>query len=383
MRVRPVLPALLSLAVPAVLAAQSNVFQSSITAASLDAAVNNAPDLSQVDPLVIASGNIDGSPYFDGSVNNRGNGFDGVVSLQLNRTDGTFLCSGTLLQGGQYILTAAHCLANDNGANVTTSVGVNFFPGPSGNTAEVSVNSTSFYIKQGYTGNVIDRNDLAIIALPSLAPLNVTQYSLYGGNPIGQTFDFAGFGDRGSNGAGYSADNASFLIRRDAFNVFDFDLGTEVTGDGGILISDFDNGNPLNDADYYFGPNGHQLGVANEGSPGPGDSGGPAFISVGGQNFIAGVVSFGARGTNGGCTPNPDPPPAPALVCNLPDTDGTLDASFGEEAGWVTPDANLLDFVHYGTPDPLYVTPEPASLALLITGLLALAGLARRRRRIA
>lgn len=61
-----------------------------------------------------------------------GQGFDGVAKLRINRSDGLFSCTGTLLNGGQDILTAAHCLTDDQGVFITNSVSVIFeLPGAS------------------------------------------------------------------------------------------------------------------------------------------------------------------------------------------------------------------------------------------------------------
>src|SRR5438105_4635661 len=51
--------------------------------------------------------------------------YNGVAELILTRTDGTFGCSASLI-GASDLLTAAHCLANGSGANVTTGVSAIF-----------------------------------------------------------------------------------------------------------------------------------------------------------------------------------------------------------------------------------------------------------------
>ena len=47
--------------------------------------------------------------------------YNGVARLIIARTDGTFLCSGTLAQDKIHVFTAAHCVTDDNGNYILTS----------------------------------------------------------------------------------------------------------------------------------------------------------------------------------------------------------------------------------------------------------------------
>ena len=47
----------------------------------------------EAEPRIVASGNIQSPPFLDAWVNNRGAGYDGVVSLQINTPGGTFAAS--------------------------------------------------------------------------------------------------------------------------------------------------------------------------------------------------------------------------------------------------------------------------------------------------
>ena len=132
--------------------------------------------------------------------------------------------------------------------------------------------------------------------------------------------------------------------RRQGFNSFDFFLSP------GVLIADFDNGNPLNDASCSVGAR-CDLGLGSlESDTAPGDSGGPVFFG----NQIVAVIAFGARTT------------AP------PDIDGALNSTFGEFAGFTSVEFNqsFLDAT---------MAPEPASWAGLVLGIGALA--LRRKRK--
>ena len=60
---------------------------------------------------------------------------DGVAKLILTRTDGTFGCSGTLANDRQHVITAAHCVADDNGnfILISGSAEFRFCPSPRAN----------------------------------------------------------------------------------------------------------------------------------------------------------------------------------------------------------------------------------------------------------
>ena len=51
---------------------------------------------------------------------------DGVAELSLTRTDGTFGCTGTLATDKIHVVTAAHCVADDNGNYILTSGSATF-----------------------------------------------------------------------------------------------------------------------------------------------------------------------------------------------------------------------------------------------------------------
>ncbi len=271
------------------------------------------------------------------NVTPRGVGFDGVAALLITRPDGTFICTGSLLGTRRDILTAAHCLSDDAGNVTATNVDAIFFP--SGQPGSVVVSSTSFRTRSEYTGNVIDDNDIALIRLDSrLDNPGIETYNVWNDpNSIQTLSNFVGFGASGLGSTGVTQGPGT---RRSGFNTFDF-FNTP-----GVLISDFDNGNPLNDASCLFGICNLGLGDFEVGVAG-GDSGGPAFIEFGGQRFIAGVASFGAS------------------IGSPPDIDFELNASFGELSGHVFTGIHA-DWISQN------IVPEPASMGLLLLGALML-----------
>ncbi|ERT06774.1 trypsin family protein [Lyngbya aestuarii BL J] len=189
-----------------------------------------------------------------------GTGYDGVVPLNIQTSFGGFLCSGSLLPTGQHILTAAHCLASSIdtidfepfiplGSLFTTGVTA-FFDLPIG---EVQVKAEEFYIHPNWNGRYYDGNDLAIIKLAELAPTTAERYDIYrGSNELGQPSIKVGVGLTGNG----NSDERFFDINKrlslntyDAFGEVLNDIFPEVNFPvGTALLSDFDNGNPVNDA---------------------------------------------------------------------------------------------------------------------------------------
>jgi len=338
-----------------------------------------------------------------------GTGFDGVARLLMTNNQGfiTSGCTGTLLWTGQDVLTAAHCVTSGSNA-VTASAVYSGFLNPTGGVT--NIRSSAIYVNPAYNGGLaaspngsaVDPNDIAIIHLSRPADSWMTGYYLYGGNPIGQQTIFAGFGYTG-NGITGGTVNTLFddvlhtgePVRRLAVNEWDVTLSANAnTIYSGfatpILLSDFDDGTIGNNTlCNFFGGPGNPVGLppeqlANvcdpgygifEGMIGAGDSGGPGFIwdAAMGRLEIAGVASFGSeRCWN----------PVDGSARNV-NPDGSCPANyqlngsyFGSYAGHVDPavGANWA-FIASST-------PEPSSIALLATGLFAIAPAVIRRRRL-
>lgn len=284
-----------------------------------------------------------------------GVGYDGVAGLLIQKSAGTFLCTGSLVGGdGRHVVTAAHCLQD------AISVDAVFFP-PGGGTI---VRTTSLYtIRDGYTGAVIDENDIAVLDLGIGNEVSgIDSYGLFTGSAVGRVYNEVGFGASGTGATGVTIPSG---LRRQGFNRFDF-AGDDAIfggfwGDQNILFADFDNGLTAQDAScrltaFFTVANSAycDLGLgASEVLSAPGDSGGPLFV----EGRLAAVASFGL--TFGDQV--------------VGDVDLVLNSSFGEFGGYV-PIAAHAEWITE------QIVPEPVTLLLLLTGLIGIV-VARRRSR--
>ena len=161
--------------------------------------------------------------------------------------------SATLI-APQYVLTAAHC------CNGVADGDGRFYLGD-------TVYSTSrVFVHPDYDGWLVgsdDGNDIAIYKLDRPV-IGVAPTPVFRGTPVvGQTLTLVGFG---AGGTGASGHNYDFGIKRVGTTRLD-----EVTDR--LIRWEFDSENEANTA--------------------PGDSGGPAYLTVGGVLYVAGVTSGG------------------------------------------------------------------------------------------
>jgi hypothetical protein len=318
--------------------------------------------------------------------------YKGVVGLLMETTAGNFVCSGALLPDRVSILTAAHCVSDGFGTANPIRTSVWFYSGtdpdvvyqgnPFANPQVTSREVSRYIIAPGYTGEVIDQNDIAVLRLANAAPGWATSYDVdFTTDLTGQQFNVAGLGRRSTVGGnvgdvGAAAGGTGRLRQGD--NRFDFRFGDADWGgfftnrDAGgenffgfaevdhSWILDFDNGLAANDGSCRlagaFGLGGGKycnLGIDTEVGIAGGDSGGPSFIN----GRIVSVNSYSLSfGTGFG-----------DLVPGLNNTFGELDG--------VVP-----TYIHESFITAALGVPEPQSWAMLIAGF-GLTGAAMRRRR--
>lgn len=288
-------------------------------------------------PLMIASDDP------DNWIAPSGTPFDGVAKLILNRSDGSFGCSGSLLDGGAFLMTAAHCVTDDDGNNVMNSTTISFQGGA------VTATSTEAFVFPGWDGSSLGKNDdIAILKLDTPVA-SIPGFELATGSPLFQPVLHAGYGLIGTGLTG--AIPGTFGTLHYGYNVYD------ATWSGGSLAYDFDNGLAANDT-FCIVAGSCNLGLPfpNEAMIASGDSGGPSFVIEDGEFKMVGVHSFGATfGLGSG------------------DIDNLLNSSFGEAGG----DTYLLP--HAAWIASVTAVPEPQTYLMMLAGLLAIGSFAKRR----
>lgn len=325
-----------------------------------------------------------GDPIYFPSANKAG-----TVALIMDYGNGNlFICSGSVIGGGMSIATAGHCVSSGFGTANPLKTTAYFFKGDPNErtpfqTGGVAIDVTRYIVNPGYTGEVIDQNDIAILRLKSAAPSWANVYDLYTSDINGLDFNVAGYGTRSTVGGaagntGTAAGRTGYL--REGDNKYDYAWGNtafggfftdrDVNGENffGLAdvefsyISDFDNGLAAQDqagliaAAVGAGNQFANLGLgAREVGIAGGDSGGPGFI--GGK--LASINSYGLTfGTGFG------------------DFSGGLNSGWGEFSGYVPV------FIHTDFINAAAAVPEPDSWVMLIAGF-GLVGATMRRRRTA
>jgi hypothetical protein len=308
----------------------------------------------------------------------------GVVALIMEYANGdAFICSGSLLNDRKSILTAGHCVSGGAGTANPVRTTAYFHDGsvadPFFNQTANTIEVASYFVNAGYTGEVIDQNDIAVLRLKDVAPNFAKSYAISTDSDLtGDNLHVVGWGGRSTVGGAVGTTPGTGPGRvRQGDNRYDFRLGDSDFGNyfdnfsnadyDFSYLSDFDSGLAANDAscmvaaDAGIGANAKycNLGVGDlEVGVAGGDSGGPQFLN----GKISSVTSYGLTFFGLG-----DIDCLNAQLCNL-------NSSFGEFSGYVP------TFIHsqFITDAQLAAIPEPASWAMMIMGF-GLAGVATRR----
>ncbi|NRR32999.1 trypsin-like serine protease [Oxalobacteraceae bacterium] len=303
---------------------------------------------------------------------------DGVARLSFSNSGGNWACSGSLLAGGQYVLTAAHC------ADDFTKMTVDFGWNKGSATVSRSVAVSDAYVNPHWNGALDSGADIAILKLDQ-AVTGIKGYNLSTTNDVGKDFLMAGYGTSSRAGSDTDPNWNDGAYGHYGYNTFDVDSKTynEISNNvtnwgydpdfyapGTTYMSDYDDGSAAhNTLGRMAGAsgNGWSSGTglgANEALIAGGDSGGGDFVWNGSEWLLSGVHSWGWQGSDS-CS-----------YFNLSGCDSSVSnsSSFGDLSG------STATYSHVGWISSVTAVPEPETYAMMLSGLAMVGALARRRR---
>ncbi len=308
--------------------------------------------------------------------------FDGTARLLFTTSEaaGTFVCSGSLMKGGQYVLTAAHCV--DGLINMSVQFGL------TNGVALQTRNVVASYAAPGWNGTLDTGADIALVKLDH-AVTNLPTYELSTTNDVGKQYIMTGYGSTSTGSSSTKSNWGDADYGHFGYNTYDttsdqFGAAWDAYSGEGIYtpptygltyMSDFDAYNVPNAGNYNTlkrvadltggsWTSGTTLGVQESLIAG-GDSGGGDFIWDGSKWVLSGVHSWGWQF----CPGRISGPSCDYRTGN--------DTSFGDLSG-ATAVVNHVKWIN----SVITAVPEPETYALMVLGL-GLVGAAARRRRAA
>src|SRR6218665_1154202 len=244
------------------------------------------------------------------------NAFDGTARLLFTTTEaaGTFVCSGSLMAGGEYVLTAAHCV--DGLISMTVQFGL--YNGSALQTRTVTQAITA----PGWDGSLDTGADIALVKL-SAPVTGLHTYALSTTNDVGKQYIMTGYGSTTTGGSTSASGWGDSNYGHYGYNTFDttsdvFTAAWDAKTGEGLYTAPTYGLTYVSDFDYYSASStaaqraqyntlqriaditggdwtsGTSLGVSESLIAG-GDSGGGDFIwdAASGQWLLSGIHSWG------------------------------------------------------------------------------------------
>lgn len=306
---------------------------------------------------------------FDSSTTFNGVNFDGVARIIM---DDAYVCSGTLLAGGAYVLTAGHCVTGFS--NFQIDFGLN------NDVATATRGAAATYANPYWTGALAEGTDIALIKLDS-AVAGIQGFKLHTSSAVGSSVLMMGYGTttRGNTatapnwnewGIGHWGVNTYDVTSKVFLDAWD-PTGSKGDGPGNNLhgeeyVADYDSGTATNNTlGIVAGLTGNLWTSDTGGTPESiitgGDSGGGDFVWNGTEWLVTGVHSWGWQFCDGRITPS-------------------CDFSTRNSGSWGDLMASTAVYTQVDWINSVVAVPEPGTYALMALGLLGVGAAARRRR---
>jgi Trypsin/PEP-CTERM motif len=306
---------------------------------------------------------------FDSSTQFNGVNFDGVARIIM---DDSYVCSGTLLAGGAYVLTAGHCVTGFS--NFQIEFGLN------NDAATATRGAAATYANPYWTGALAEGTDIALIKLDSVVT-GIQGFNLHTGSAVGSSVLMMGYGTTTQGNTATAPNWNEWGIGHWGVNTFDVTSnvfldawdpdGSKGDGPGNNThgeeyVADYDGGSDANNTLGMVAGLTGNLWASDTGGPiesliTGGDSGGGDFVWNGSEWLVTGVHSWGWQFCGGRLDPN-------------------CDFSSRNSGSWGDLMASTAVYSHVDWINSVVAIPEPGTYALMVLGLLGVGAAARRRR---